>query len=493
MNTIFACLMHLKAKVPAVATLALLLASANLHAATYWVAPNGDDSGACNELSPCASVQAGVKKLSAGDVLNIKAGIYYETNTEGVEFFENPVAISMDRSGTPDNPIVIQAAPGDEGQAIIDLQATYVGFYFYGHQDYIHIKNLVIRNARSAAINVPDSGIETSYNEPSKWSFGLLFEGNKILDTYGTGAGNNSSAIRIFHVRDSIMRNNEIDRVGTDGLTDLKSHNSCVISYGLWNVIVENNLFKRCGAGAVYWKSQAKDIPQTGYQSTIRYNHFIDNHIAVSDGDRRGNGVHRILISNNIFENYYIGVQFQETRVNATVAHNFFNGEGSRQPGSIAIIARDDLNSFSSSIYGNVYHSNETHVYDFRPSDSNITQVNHNIFTSQPSAVLYAYQPNSFVARNLPDWQSITGDATLPNNPDADSVISSLSAVAQNLAHGDYTLPPGSIAAGFLPNGDNAGPYQKGNEEIGITSCVGCTSQTAAPLSPQAFSATLQP
>lgn len=470
----------------------LLFACANLQAATYWVATNGSNSNPCTENSPCSSIQTGVKKLSAGDILNIKAGTYFETNTDGVSFFENPVAINMARSGTADNPIVIQAAPGDEGEVVIDLQATYVGFYFSGHPDFVHIKNLTIRNALHSAINVPDSGVETSYNESAKWSFGLLFEGNRIIDTYGSGAGNNTSAIRIFHVRDSIIRNNLIDRVGTDGLTDLQSHNTCIISYGLWNVTVENNVLTRCGSGAVYWKSQAKDLPVIGYQSRIRYNHFIDNLIAITDGERRGNGPHNILISNNIFENNKIGVQLKQTRVNATIAHNFFNGEGSRTTESF-IVARDNLDLFTAQIYGNIYHRDAGLVYDFRPANSSITQVNHNLFTSEARAELFKYQSNSVLTRTLAEWQNLSGVAILPNNPDSNSLITPLASVSNSLAHADYTLPPNSIAIEFLPNGDNAGPYQKGNEIVGIAPCTNCSNQTAAPGSPQSFAAVLKP
>lgn len=455
-------------------------------AATYWIAPSGSNSNPCSETQPCASIQYGVSKLYAGDTLNIKSGIYKETNTDSVTFFDIPVAINVPRSGTQASPIVIQAAPGDEGSVTIDLQATYLGFHLGGHQNYIHIKNINIRNARSTAINVPDAGDSTSYNETAKWSIGLLIEGNTITDTYGSGPGRNTAAVRIYHVRDSIIRNNTIDRVGTTDLINELSHNGCILSYGLWNITVENNLLSRCGAEAIAWKKQALDLPETGYQSIIRFNKFTDNYRTVWSGSGRGNTTAKMLISNNIFENYYLGIDCDgrgNVGCDLTVSHNFFNATGPNSYHAEAIVVRDDLTSLKGAIFGNIYHRNEANVYDFRYKYQGFNQVDYNIFTSEPKNWLYGYDSEALSTSTLGQWQALVNLPPLPNNPDSNSVISSISSMAINLSSQDYKLPAVSVGINFMPNGDNIGPYQTGDEVIGPRSSDNLV-RLASPNSP---------
>ncbi|MDA8789384.1 right-handed parallel beta-helix repeat-containing protein [Pseudomonadales bacterium] len=464
-------------------------------ATTYWVAANGSDSHPCSQSQPCASVQYGVNKLFAGDTLNIKAGTYYETDTDGAGFFALPVAINLPRSGTSAAPIIIQAAPGDEGNVTIDLQAIYAGFQLGGHQDHIHIKNLNIRNARGVAINVPDAG-NISFNETSKWSIGLVIEGNKITDTYGDGAGKNNSAIRIYQVRDAIIRNNMVDRVGTTELVDEKSHNSCILSYALWNIKIEHNLFSRCGSRAVFWKTQALDLPSEGYQSIIRYNKFTNNYVSIVDSGKapRTNSPHKILISNNIFENYYMAVDIADPfGGTAIVAHNFFNGEGSQTPGSNAIVIRE-VNNLQASIFGNIYHSNEDVVYDFRLLSDKLIRVDHNIFTSQPKSWLYGYNPYSFKTTTLNQWQGLVSESILPTPPDLNSVLSPIASMAVSLSSQNYKLPGGSLGLNFMPNGDNVGPYQRGSEVIGLlTSFMSTSTLTSNPNPPSSLSIKITP
>ena len=84
-----------------------------MHGSTenYWVAvdqPNASDSNDGLSLDrPFKTLSRAVRDLSPGDTLFIKKGIYRE-------------ALSMgNRNGTPNDPIVIRAYPGDQGEVVI--------------------------------------------------------------------------------------------------------------------------------------------------------------------------------------------------------------------------------------------------------------------------------------------------------------------------------------------------------------------------------------
>lgn len=47
-------------------------------AATYYVAPTGDDANSGSDLTPFKTIQRGMRALAAGDTLNIRGGIYPE-------------------------------------------------------------------------------------------------------------------------------------------------------------------------------------------------------------------------------------------------------------------------------------------------------------------------------------------------------------------------------------------------------------------------------
>jgi hypothetical protein len=68
-------------------------------AATYYVSPSGNDSWSGTAAQPFATIQAGVNRLDAGDILYIASGVYHE-------------AVSVGRSGTAEAPIRIEASPG---------------------------------------------------------------------------------------------------------------------------------------------------------------------------------------------------------------------------------------------------------------------------------------------------------------------------------------------------------------------------------------------
>jgi hypothetical protein len=72
----------------------------------YYVSPNGSDSNSGTLDSPWQTLEYALGKLSPGDVLNLRGGIYYEHE------------IKVDLQGTPSAPITIRSYPGE--RAVID-------------------------------------------------------------------------------------------------------------------------------------------------------------------------------------------------------------------------------------------------------------------------------------------------------------------------------------------------------------------------------------
>ncbi len=93
--------------------LALLGATPALHAADYFVAPDGDDAGAGTEAAPFLTIGHAAGVMAAGDVCWVREGVYRETVTPA-------------NSGAAASPIVFQAYPGERplvaGTDLLDVQ-----------------------------------------------------------------------------------------------------------------------------------------------------------------------------------------------------------------------------------------------------------------------------------------------------------------------------------------------------------------------------------
>jgi hypothetical protein len=112
-------------------------------AATYYLAPNGNDGSAGTNGSPWATFSKAMKVLKSGDMLLIKDGTYYQSLDVAV-------------SGTQGSPITIKAE--DDGQAIIDGQGARVPCRVYGSDTNrfhdINIEGIVCQNSSSEVFQV---------------------------------------------------------------------------------------------------------------------------------------------------------------------------------------------------------------------------------------------------------------------------------------------------------------------------------------------------
>jgi len=82
---------------------ALLLAPLALHAATYIVAPNGNDSNPGTEAQPLRTIQKAADVSAAGDTVRVRAGVYAEN-------------VTVKKSGTEGRPIVFEGERGTDGK-----------------------------------------------------------------------------------------------------------------------------------------------------------------------------------------------------------------------------------------------------------------------------------------------------------------------------------------------------------------------------------------
>lgn len=131
----------------------------NKEMATYYVSTTGNDGNAGTLASPWKSWHYGIARLSAGDILYIRAGTYIEVQGSGGGNV-NGVYISG-RSGTPASHITVSKYPGD-ARPVLDCSALsgvagyHRGFLTSGC-NYWDFFGLIIKNVREY------SGSPTSY------------------------------------------------------------------------------------------------------------------------------------------------------------------------------------------------------------------------------------------------------------------------------------------------------------------------------------------
>jgi hypothetical protein len=109
----------------------------SLHAATFHIAPEGDDHATGNEAAPFKTLEAAVSKVSAGDSIIVASGTYTCS-----------VTIILAGNGTADRPIAILGAL--ESRPVFDfssmpLASSNQGIKLSG--TFWHIKGIIIKGA----------------------------------------------------------------------------------------------------------------------------------------------------------------------------------------------------------------------------------------------------------------------------------------------------------------------------------------------------------
>ncbi len=273
---------------------------------TYYVGTeNCDDDGAGTQDTPFCSVQTGLDKLEAGDVLMILNGVYHER-------------VYLANSGTEDSPIVVTGEsldaiidagcpdyPCDEsiidaGEEFLNLEddnePLYSGF-FIGWGEYITLDGFTVRNAPTHGVEVVDATGVTIHNMRVQNavmsvinvydSFDLSILNNEIS---GGNLGWITAEGRTIH----ITFEEAVSIVNTDRFEIANNHlhdgfkEGIVVKVGSRNGQVHNNLIERlCSVGIYIDEAHHTDV----FGNTISDIGFIRN--TVSDIGRRGDDVQR--------------------------------------------------------------------------------------------------------------------------------------------------------------------------------------------------------
>ena len=459
---------------------------------TYYVRKDGSDTNpgtADTAGGAFLTIQRGVSSLTAGDILNVRAGTYSDDGGAGP--YSPPATVvgwldaeppssnvCVNINGTAESPIIIQAAPGDEGSVVIDAQGNKLGIHLQ-NSDYIHIRGFRIINSRT--IGVASWGQpENNVADESRLSIGVVVENNSIINTTGQ-AGKNTSAIGMWGTKDWIVRNNSIDGVSAEGSTLA----AAMQSYGVINALIENNHIINADFG-IYWKDHfIADANRTPiFESEIRYN-LIESrdrgiYLGIKGTDTVESGVN--YIHHNIvygFGNSAAGIHVQLSGAFAqssqiVIEHNTLDGEDNPSLG-ISVDSTDDLQ-----ITGNIILRTSL-VLELVNYSGNATrraalsESNYNVYDAsgfQIYADRYSSSGGSLI-NNLAAWQTLVESDLVSldvSNPDQDSITVNATSLFLSDVDDGYRLAEGSSAIGLMNDGSDAGAYQFGVENIGIYS-----------------------
>lgn len=126
---------------------ALLFSSARLAAATYYVAPDGNDHAAGTQAAPFATVQRAQESVAPGDTVYLRGGTYHVTPAQlaGHQRLYACYTI-LDKSGVPGKPIQYVAYPGE--RPVFDLSQVKPPHYrvtaFRVNGSWLHLKGFEV-------------------------------------------------------------------------------------------------------------------------------------------------------------------------------------------------------------------------------------------------------------------------------------------------------------------------------------------------------------
>ena len=463
--------------------LAGLLFASPLFAAEYWVSTAGNDDNNCTDSqnSACQTIQKGVSLLQPGDTLNVKAGTYSDdggnsqyapANTYCAWLGGDPASstVCINTNGTPDKPIIIQAAPGDEGQVVIDSQGSRLGFHLQ-NSDYVHVRSFKFINTSHIAI-ASWGQVENAVADESRLSIGVVVENNEIDGVTG-GLGKNVSGIGMWGTKDWIVRNNRIRNITVASGTNA----SGIQSYGVINALVEHNQISNAIYG-IFWKDHfVKDLETRTplFESEVRYNRINASDRGIYVGIK---GANTVESGNNYFHHNIIygysnaGIAVGTSAgfaLSGTVRleHNLLDGIGGGHGISVDSSSGITLNA---NIFLRNTWSMEFIAYSNPVKRANLLTSDYNFFGGNAAVITGRYSSNQALYRNLEDWQEGSPGDFLnltTSRADTNSRANIVDGVFADINSNNYRYTDVN-ALSLMPDGSRVGPYQNGNEVIGL-------------------------
>ena len=446
----------------------------------YYTSKTGNDSNDGLMIgSAFLTIQKFLDIAQAGDTLNIESGTYIEIST--VQDGDTPVFFSLavkddgsanPVSGTLSEPITIRASAGHEGLVIIDGEDTRGGIHC-NRGDYYNLYNLKFQNTRVGSVrNWSQSGSPIpSEGKAQGWRIERC-EFDHVTAIYGV----NSSHIAMWATEDWIVRNNIIN----DSYPIGGGRSAGVMAYGTINALITQNTIINTNLG-IYWKDHfvADGANTPVINSEISYNLFEDIEIGVLiHGSTEQAGYNNI--HHNIFRNYTESGIKAPTKygtspvdpTDLTIEHNLFDLVATGGDAESSAIYADEYKDIK--INGNIFSNERVGIvmWEWTGEWAEITECNYNVYGSISSDVVQLdYNYGGVTFANLTAWQAATAasaTALTIDNPDANGLNATSTAMFTNYATGDYTHKAGSPALGIMGDGSNAGPYQLGTETIGV-------------------------
>ena len=338
-------------------------------AATYYVAPTGNDSNSGSQASPWKTIQVAGKVLQAGDAVNVAPGSY-----AGFIFgWDGPNQGQYSQiSGTAAMPITIQADPSAaRGSVIINARnnETAIGIDLEPGCDYVIIKGFnVIGTGGIANYGIKVTGnndhvINNIVHDISNPIAGIhdnggnngLIQGNEVYNIGGTDTHGhaiyvaNNDGTRIVG---NYLHNNGYIGIHINGDPNVVSH-----------LLVDKNIIVNNGQNA---------INADGLQDSVLENNLIYGYqssgIVLYQIDASGPGINNVIVNNTIVSTQSgAGTAFRANSGSApnTLYNNILLGGGS----AVVSLAGDSMNQ---TLAYNVLPSNPQLVDDDSGGASNL-------------------------------------------------------------------------------------------------------------------------
>lgn len=376
---------NIRGKFPTSFFLIFLSITSTALASNYYVSPNGDNTNPGTINSPFKTINYGVSKISAGDILYVRGGTYVER-------------VSITQAGSEVSPITIMAYPGEfpviDGQnslpeinnsALVTIYSSYV--YFIGFE----VKNCDMTAHRGGNIGILLAGTHNllSYCKVHEtWDTGICSTGDynivEYCEVYNTcmsnyegalGGAINGAGLTACHSSFGILRHNNVHDNWGEGLSSWNSYYHTLednIVYNNWSVnfyvqdaqdcLVQRNLVYQTkdmigGSQAGIFLGDENNLPSA--RNTV-----INNIVYNTKQNFSVGGMDGVIIANNTFVNStssYGVVIFDASYTNSIFKNNIVVQENNYNP--IATSHQTGL-IFSNNLYNKSYDANAIGIGD---------------------------------------------------------------------------------------------------------------------------------
>lgn len=253
------------------------------NAATYYIAPTGNDGNAGTITAPFKTLQQGVNRAVAGDTVIVRNGTYGHVNsvTGGDSSGNNYSPVVLYNSGNAQAWITIKAE--NKGGAILDCEMLCDSYINLLNASYIVIQDLVITRGYKEAIHSNDAAHH------------ITLKGNRF---------------------EYIANRSTSTGLGLDGLyTSANCH----------DFIIDGNVFHDIGRTDANWLDHGLYLH--GYNYTITNNIFYN--ISKGWSIQAADGLSNVLIANNTFAFPQGGgqdgqIMLWDRQTNITIQNNIF-------------------------------------------------------------------------------------------------------------------------------------------------------------------------